>query len=86
MVDRPLIFTLEELKRLPSVSRICFLECGGNSNYRGNTARGKPRTVEEAHGWTGCSEWTGVLLSLLLGEAGVQEGASWLVGEGAEGG
>src|ERR1700731_4308670 len=27
MVDRPLSFTLEELKRLPSVSRIYFLEC-----------------------------------------------------------
>ncbi len=45
-----------------------------------------PWTVQEAHGSTSCSEWTGVLLSLLLGEAGVQEGASWLVGEGAEGG
>ena len=32
MVDRPLIFTMEELKRLPSVSRIHFLECAGNSS------------------------------------------------------
>ena len=30
MVDRPLEFTLEELKRFPSVSRIHFLECLGN--------------------------------------------------------
>jgi sulfane dehydrogenase subunit SoxC len=88
MVDRPLIFTMEELKRLPSVTRICFLECGANSSYRFLPGRGGkgPRTVEEAHGNTGCSEWTGVLLSLLLGEVGVQDGASWLVGEGAEGG
>ena len=27
MVDRPLSFSLEDLKRLPSVSRIHFLEC-----------------------------------------------------------
>jgi len=88
MVDRPLIFSLEELKRLPSVSRICFLECGGNSSYRLSTGRGGkgPRTVEDAHGRTSCSEWTGVLLSLLLKEAGIQKRASWLVGEGAEGG
>src|SRR5215472_18615140 len=32
LVDRPLVFTLDELYRLPSVSRIHFLECGGNSN------------------------------------------------------
>ena len=40
----------------------------------------------EAHGRTSCSEWTGVLLSLLLREAGMQNGAQWLIGKGAEGG
>src|SRR5258708_3843995 len=30
MVDRPLIFTLADLKRLPSESHIHFLECAGN--------------------------------------------------------
>src|SRR5712664_4209559 len=65
MVDRPLIFTVDELKRLPYVSRIHFLECIGN--------RAKPthKTVQETHGMTSCSEWTGVLLSVLLKEAGV---------------
>ena len=78
MVDRPLIFTMEELKRFPSVSRIHFIECLGN--------RSKPddKTVQETHGLTSCSEWTGVPLSLLLKEAGVQKGASWVVSEGAE--
>ena len=32
MVDRPLSFTLEELKRLPCVSRIYFVECHGNGS------------------------------------------------------
>src|SRR6266496_3468000 len=27
MVDQPLVFTMDELKRLPSVSRIHFIEC-----------------------------------------------------------
>src|SRR6266478_8836432 len=78
MVDRPLIFTVEELKRLPYVSRFHFIECIGN--------RAKPtdKTVQETHGMTSCAEWTGVLLSLLLKEAGVQNGASWIVSEGAE--
>src|SRR5579872_5320848 len=78
MVDRPLIFTVEELKRLPSVSRIHFLECIGNRS------RPENKTVQETHGLTSCAEWTGVPLSLLLKEVGVQEGASWIVAEGAE--
>ena len=78
MVDRPLIFTMDELKRFPYVTRVHFLECIGN--------RSKPthKTVQETHGMTSCSEWTGVLLSVLLKEAGVQSGASWIVAEGAE--
>ena len=69
---------MDELKRLPSVSRVHFIECLGN--------RAKPdhKTVQETHGLTSCSEWTGVPLSLLLKEAGVQKGASWIVAEGAE--
>ena len=64
LVDRPLIFTLEELKRLPSVSRIYFLECPGNT---GRTALlEKAQSVQQTHGKTSCAEWTGVPLPLLL--------------------
>jgi sulfane dehydrogenase subunit SoxC len=78
MVDRPLTFTMEELKRFPNVSRVHFIECLGNKS--------KPmhKTVQETHGMTSSSEWTGVPLSLLLKEAGVQNGAAWVVSEGAE--
>ncbi|HLA39097.1 MAG TPA: sulfite dehydrogenase, partial [Candidatus Glassbacteria bacterium] len=82
LVDRPLIFTLEDLKCLPSVSRIHFLECGGNTTP--STWKSRDATVQETHGYTGCSEWTGVPLSVLLQEAGLQKGAGWLVAEGAE--
>jgi sulfane dehydrogenase subunit SoxC len=78
MVDRPLTFTVDELKRLPSVSRVHFIEC------LGNRARAGHKTVQETHGLTSCAEWTGVPLSLLLKEAGVQSSASWIVAEGAE--
>src|SRR5579863_6541657 len=78
MVDRPLIFTVDEIKRFPFVTRTHFLECLGN--------RAKPshKTVQETHGLTSCSEWTGVPLSLLLKEAGVQSDATFIVAEGAE--
>ena len=80
MVDRPLIFTMEELKRLPFASQIYFIECNANK------ASSSKKTVQETHGKTACSEWTGVPLSLLLQEAGVQRGASWIVAEGDEAG
>src|SRR5256886_12552833 len=73
MVDRPLEFTLDELKRFPSVSRPHFLECLGNKSSA------DAKTVQETTGLTSCAEWTGVPLSLLLKEVGVQKGANWVV-------
>ena len=78
MVDRPLTFTMEDLKRLPSVTRLHFIECAGNRS------RSQHETVQETHGMTSCAEWTGVLLSVLLKEAGVKDSASWIVAEGVE--
>ena len=86
MVDRPLILTLEEIKRLPAVTRVHFVECASNtgSHVSTETTGLHGRTAQETHGWTSCSEWTGVPLSLLLNEAGLQKGASWVIAEGAE--
>ena len=78
MVDRPLTFTMEDLKRLPSVTRLHFIECAGNRASR------KAKTVQESHGMTSCAEWTGVPLSVLLKECGLKGGASWFVAEGSE--
>ena len=82
LVERPLILTVAELKRLPSVSSIHFIECAGN----GGSEWG-PRTapdVQQSHGLASCSEWTGVQLSLLLREVGADDGATWLLAEGAD--
>src|SRR5712672_456089 len=89
MVDRPLSFTMEELKRLPSVSRVHFLECQGNSSSTIHATRADPNMglpVQYIWGMTSCSEWSGVPLSVLLNEAGVQKEGSWLVYEGADAG
>ena len=86
LVDRPLSFSMDDLKRLPSVSRVHFLECQGNSSgiihHQGNQNMGLP--VQFIWGMTSCSEWTGVPLSVLLNEAGLQKEAKWLVYEGAD--
>src|SRR5467141_4918373 len=78
LVDRPLTFTMEDLKRLPSVTRLHFIECAGNRSSR------RAKTVQETHGMTSCAEWTGVLLSTLLKECGLKGSATWFVAEGAE--
>jgi sulfane dehydrogenase subunit SoxC len=80
MVDRPLTFSVDELKRFPAASRICFLECSGNL-YHNAPER---TTAQLIAGMTSQSEWTGVMLSTLLREAGVRADASWLLAEGAD--
>ena len=87
MVERPLSFTLDELKRLPSVSRIHFVECHGNGSparHSDHEKKGSGVPIQFVHGMTSCSEWTGVLLSVLLKETGVKKEASWLVYEGGD--
>ncbi|MCX8134671.1 MAG: sulfite dehydrogenase [Roseococcus sp.] len=82
MVERPLIFTLEDLKRMPQVSRIHFIECpaNGGMEWRGAQMSG----VQFTHGMLSCSEWTGVPLKFLLAQAGLRPGASWLLAEGGD--
>lgn len=80
LVDRPLIFTLDDLRRFPSQSRIHFLECSGNPSYS------KPygKTASDLVGLVSCAEWTGVSLKLVLQEAGLKPEAKWVVAEGAD--
>ena len=83
MVRQPLVFSMDDLLRYPSVSRFNFLECSGN----GLTDWLKPAstTVQQTHGLLSCAQWTGVPVSWLMEEAGVQPGATWLAFEGADG-
>jgi sulfane dehydrogenase subunit SoxC len=83
LVKRPLIFTLETLGRYPRESRVAFLECGGNGQllYQKEPA---PVGVQAIHGLVSCAEWTGVKLSILLQEAGVDSKGKWILAEGAD--
>lgn len=80
LVERPLIFTVDDLRRFPSESRIHFLECSGNPGYT------KPygKTASDLVGLLSCAEWTGVSLKLVLQEAGLKPEAKWVIAEGAD--
>ncbi|MGZ5117974.1 MAG: sulfite dehydrogenase, partial [Burkholderiales bacterium] len=83
LVKKPLIFTLDTLARYPMVSRMSFIECGGNSAPL-FSPQPIQANVQALHGLVSCSEWTGVLLSTLLDETGVDRQAKWLIAEGAD--
>ena len=83
LVRQPLEFTLDKLMRYPMVSRMHFVECGGNSAPM-FSKEPIQATVQALHGLTSCAEWTGVPLSILLDEAGVDPKAKWFVAEGAD--
>ena len=84
IVKKPLVFTLDELMRLPAVSRFHFIECGANTGMEwGNVA---VPTCQYTHGMISCSEFTGVPLKLLLDMAGVDyRRGRYVLGEGADG-
>src|SRR5437870_2127873 len=83
LVKRPLIFTLDTLARYPMVSRMTFVECGGNSAPL-FSPQPMQASVQALHGLASCAEWTGVQLSTLLEETGIDAKAKWLVAEGAD--
>jgi sulfane dehydrogenase subunit SoxC len=87
MLKRAMVFTMDELMRLPSVSRMHFIECGANTGMEwGNTA---VPTVQYTHGMLSCSEFTGVPLRTLLELCGadLRPGArgKFVLAEGADG-
>ena len=82
LVGTPKRFSMDDLRRLPSVTRKHFIECSGN----GLTEWKKPtlKTVQGTHGLLSTSEWTGVLFSTLAREVGLKEGGTWVLAEGAD--
>jgi sulfane dehydrogenase subunit SoxC len=84
-VRQPLEFSVESLLRYPMRTRYLVIECGGNSNA-GWHQEPIQRPVGDFHGLVSCSEWTGVPLSILLDEAGVDPKAAWVIAEGADAG
>lgn len=84
LVKTPKVFTMDELMRLPSVSRFHFIECGANTGMEwGNVA---VPTCQYSHGMLSCSEFTGVPLKILLDMAGTDyRRGRFVLAEGADG-
>ncbi len=82
LVDKELVFTLDDIKRFPRVNRIHFLECAANSGmeWRGAQLNG----CQFTHGMIHNVMYTGVPLRLILEEAGLRTNAKWLLAEGAD--
>lgn len=84
LVKRPRVYTMDDLMRLPSVSRIHFIECGANTAME--WANVAVPTVQYTHGMLSCSEFTGVPLSVLLDDARIDRSrARFVLAEGADG-
>lgn len=84
MVREEKVFTMDDLLRLPSVSRMHFIECGANTAVEwGNSAF---PTVQYTHGMLSCCEFTGVPLSTLLDLCGADtKNGRYIMAEGGDG-
>ena len=84
MLKRPMVFDMDEIMRLPSVSRMCFIECGANTAMEWNNVA--VPTVQYTHGMISCSEFTGVPLITLLEMCGADlKRGKFVLAEGADG-
>ncbi len=84
LVKTNAVFTMDDIMRLPSVSRIHFIECGANTGMEwGNVA---VPTVQYSHGMISCSEFTGVPLKSILDMVGADyKKGRFILAEGADG-
>ncbi|HWY61334.1 MAG TPA: sulfite dehydrogenase [Rhizomicrobium sp.] len=83
LVKTPLEFSMDALMRYPRISRMHFMECGGNSGANSGPTPSQ-QTAGGIHGLLSCSEWTGVALGPLLDEAGVMPTGTWLLAESGD--
>src|SRR5215510_6337682 len=82
-VARPLTFGIDDLLRYPMTTRTVFIECAGNS-FQMYGATPADLTCGQIHGLVSCTEWSGVLVRILLDEAGADPAAEWALAEGAD--
>jgi sulfane dehydrogenase subunit SoxC len=83
MVQKPLVLTVDDIKAMPSISRVVFIECTGNGWE--NWKKADPDvTVQNTHGLVSTNEWTGVPLKFLIDLVGKDSGSSWMLAEGGD--
>jgi sulfane dehydrogenase subunit SoxC len=77
------VLTVDDLKAMPSISRMAFIECTGNGWENWKKAD-ENLTVQNTHGLVSTNEWTGVPLRFLIDQAGRNPGATWMLAEGGD--
>ena len=84
LVREARVFTMDDLMRLPSVTRTHFIECGANGAMEWGTSA--VPSVQYTHGMLSCSEFTGVKLSTILDVCGADtRKGRYVLAEGADG-
>ncbi|APG08889.1 sulfite dehydrogenase [Bradyrhizobium japonicum] len=83
MTQKQLVLTLNDLKAMPSISRMAFIECTGNGWENWKKAD-ENLTVQNTHGLVSTNEWTGVPLKFLIQLVGKNSGATWMLAEGGD--
>jgi sulfane dehydrogenase subunit SoxC len=84
MVQKPLVLTVDDLKAMPSISRVVFIECTGNGWE--NWKKADPNlTVQNTHGLVSTNEWTGVPIKFLVDLVGKDSKSTWMLAEGGDG-
>jgi sulfane dehydrogenase subunit SoxC len=84
MVERPMVYTRDDLVRFPAHTQVHFIECSGNSGGAAGNANNQG-TAGAIHGLQGNSEWTGVKASTILSQVGLKPGAAWVLCEASDG-
>ena len=82
LVEKELVFTMEDIMRFPRENRAYFLECAANTGmeWRGAQLNGCQLT----HGMIHNVMYTGVPLRYILETAGLKPNAKWILPEGAD--
>ncbi len=82
LVEKPIVLTMDELKKYPNVSRVHFIECpaNGGPEWRGPQFN----SIQFAKGFMSCAEWTGVYIKDILRDLGLKKEALWMLAEGGD--
>ena len=82
LVKNDLLLNMDDIKRFPSETKTLFLECSGNSDLMFENLGS---SCTDIHGLASAAQWTGVKLSTLLKEAGIDlSKAKYILAEGAD--
>lgn len=82
LVEKPIVLTLDQLKRYPSITRTHFIECPANG---GQEWRGPQfNSLQFAKGFMASAEWTGVYIKTILEDLGLKPQALWMLAEGSD--